>query len=66
MNFNNPNDIMKLLESGAGNNPIFASMLKMVQTNDINGLTSLAKNIARERGLDFDKEFEEFRRRYRF
>lgn len=41
-------------------NPIFNNLIKMAQSGDSKGVESFARNICKERGKDFDKEFSEF------
>jgi predicted secreted protein len=41
-------------------NPIFNNLIKMAQSGDSKGVENFARNICKERGKDFDKEFSEF------
>ena len=53
--------VMSVLNQRAQENPMFANMLKVANTNDTKGLEQIARNLAKERGMDFDKEFANFR-----
>lgn len=53
--------VMSVLNQRAQENPMFANMLKLANTNDTKGLEQMARNLAKERGMDFDKEFANFR-----
>jgi len=53
--------VMSVLNQRAQENPMFANMLKLANTNDTEGLEQIARNLAKERGMDFDKEFANFR-----
>lgn len=53
--------VCEFLETNAGNNPLFANLLSMAKVNDTKGIENFARNILKERGLDFDKEFSSFR-----
>lgn len=53
--------VMSVLNQRAQGNPMFANMLKLANTNDTKGLEEIARNLAKERGMDFDKEFANFR-----
>lgn len=53
--------VMSVLNQRAQENPMFANMLKLANTNDTKGLEQIARNLAKERGMDFDKEFANFR-----
>ena len=41
-------------------NPIFNNLIKMAHSGDSKGVENFARNICKERGKDFDKEFSEF------
>lgn len=43
------------------NNPIFSNLISMAQNGDEKGLENFARNIMKERGKDFDKEFAQFK-----
>ena len=43
------------------NNPIVMNMLDMAQSGDISGIEQIGRNIAKEKGIDFDKEFSKFK-----
>ncbi len=39
-----------------GNNPIFSNLVSMAEKGDNQGVEQFARNVLKERGLDFDKE----------
>ena len=43
------------------NNPIFNNLISMAQKGDQEGLEKFARNVMKERGKDFDKEFAQFK-----
>lgn len=53
--------VMRVLQQQAGNNPILNNVANLAQKGDISALESLARNLAQQRGLDFDKEFSNFK-----
>ena len=59
----NPQQIMiNILEEGvAANNPIAANLLDMAKNNRTADIERVARNLCAERGLDFDKEFNNFK-----
>jgi hypothetical protein len=62
-NGNNPQAIaMQLLQQQAGNNPMLQNLLQLAQQGDSEGIEAVVRNIAKERGIDFDKELNEFQR----
>ena len=47
--------LMNLLSQQAGNNPVMRNVLDMVQHGDNQGIETLARNLAKEKGIDADK-----------
>lgn len=44
-----------------GNNPMLANIMNMAKRGDSNGIEQFARNICKERSMDFDTEFEKFK-----
>lgn len=42
-------------------NPMAKNVLDMAQKGDMQGIEQFGRNIAKERGVDFDKELENFK-----
>lgn len=42
-------------------NPMAQNVLKMAQNGDTKGIENFARNICKEKGIDFDKEFNNFK-----
>lgn len=55
----------KIVEQMAGNNPMMANLIKMVNSGNISGVENFARNMFKEKGRDFDKEFSEFRSKFK-
>lgn len=51
----------KIVEQMAGNNLMMANLIKMANAGDTDGVEKVARNIFKEKGRDFDKEFSEFK-----
>lgn len=63
---NNPQQlIMNILQQQGNNNPILNNAANLAQNGDVGALTNIARNIAQQRGLDFDKQFAAFRNQFR-
>jgi hypothetical protein len=62
----NPQQIvMGMLEQRAQQgNPVFKNLLNKVQQGDTQGVETIVRNMAREKGIDFDTEFNSFKRRF--
>ena len=50
--------VMNML--GQNQNPMATQLMKMVKTGNTNQIEQFARNICKERGMDFDKSFSEF------
>ena len=60
-NGNNPQQLlMNIMQQQGGNNPILNNAMNLAQNGNVTGLEMIARNIARQKGLDFDKEFANF------
>ena len=59
----NPQQIMiNILEEGvASSNPIAANLLDLAINNRTADIERVARNLCAERGIDFDKEFNNFK-----
>ena len=62
-NGQNPQQVMiSILEEGvAASNPIAANLLDLAKNNRTADIERVARNLCAERGLDFDKEFNNFK-----
>lgn len=65
----NPMEFMKGIQNpkqfvmnmmGQNANPMFANLMQMGQSGNTKGVENFARNICREKGIDFDKEFANF------
>lgn len=57
--------LMGILQQQGQNNPILQNALNLSQKGNITELEKLARNLANQRGLDFDKEFSNFKQQLR-
>lgn len=61
-NSNNPQQlVMSMLQQQSTNNPMLNNVLQLARNNDQKGIEEIARNVAKEKGLDFDKEFSNFK-----
>ena len=59
MGISNPKEMaMKMLKNNT--NPIFANLTQMMEKGDDKGIEQFARNICKEKNIDFDKQFGEF------
>lgn len=58
-NMNPRNIAMNMLKNNT--NPIFANLIEMANKNDVKGLENFARNYMKDKGRDYDKEFNDFK-----
>lgn len=55
----------KIVEQMGSHNPMMANLIKMANSGDTSGVEKFARNMFKEKGRDFDKEFSEFRSKFK-
>lgn len=58
--------ILSMLEQSTQNNPIAQNLFSLAQKGDTMQIEQIARNMARERGIDYDAEFNNFKRMFGF
>lgn len=56
--------VMSMLQSSAQGNPMMQNLLSLAQKGNTKEIESIARNMAKEKGVDFDTEFNSFRRTF--
>lgn len=56
--------VMSILEGQAATNPVFANLYSMAKDGRTADIEAFARNVAKEKGIDFDKEFSRFKKQY--
>ena len=60
----NPQQIMlNLLEQQASSTPLGKNLIDLAKQNKTAEIEQIARNLARERGIDYDKEFNAFKQK---
>lgn len=54
--------LMSILEGEAKNNPMSANLLALAQRNDGRAIEQFARNFFESQGMDFDTEFNAFKK----
>ena len=59
----------QFLQSMIGNsqimqNPMARNIIYMAQKGDVEGIEQMGRNIAKEKGIDFDKAFSDFKKQF--
>lgn len=58
----NPQQLaMQLLQGNMGNTPIGQNLLSLAQQGNGTQIEEIARNICKQQGVDFDKEFSAFK-----
>lgn len=58
----NPQQIvMGFLQKNSAQNPMMSNLLTLAQQGKEADILTIAQNLAKQRGVDFDKAFEEFK-----
>lgn len=50
--------VMSMMKNNA--NPIMGNLMEMMEKGDEKGIENFARNVCKEKGIDFDKDFKEF------
>lgn len=53
--------VMSLLQNEMGNTPMGQNLLSLAQKGDAPQIEEIARNICKQKGVDFDKEFGAFK-----
>lgn len=56
--------VISLLEENIGNTPLGANMLNSMRSGDSQAIEQIARNVCASKGVDFDKEFSNFRKQW--
>lgn len=46
------------------NNPMAKNMIEMAKNGNLQGIEEMGRNIAKEKGIDFDKAFSDFKSQF--
>lgn len=64
-NSGNPQQfVMNMLEQQSGNNPMMANLLNLAKSNKTGDIEQIARNMLKEQGRDYDKEFANFKQMF--
>lgn len=64
-NSGNPQQfMMNMLEQQSGNNPMMANLLNLAKQNKTSDIEQIARNMLKEQGRDYDKEFANFKQMF--
>lgn len=66
-NGRNPQQLMmSFLENNMSNDPIGANMINLIKSGNTRAVEQIARNMCASKGIDFDKEFANFRSQFGF
>ena len=61
----NPQQLMMQILQQQANTPLGANLLKLAQNGQTAEIEKIARNLCKEKGVDFDQEFSNFRKNFR-
>lgn len=56
--------IMNIFQQNVNSNPILQNAINLAQNGNTTALEMIARNLAQQKGLNFDKEFSNFKQQY--
>lgn len=56
--------VMNMLEQQSRNNPMMANLLNLAKQNRTGDIEQIARNMLKEQGKDYDKEFANFKQMF--
>lgn len=57
-------EVMNMLKSQSGNNPMANNLLDMAQKGDSKGIEQMARNMCKEKGIDADQAVEQLKQQF--
>ena len=60
----NPEQILNNIIKN-NSNPVFSNLIEKAKEGDTKGVETFARNLFKEQGRDFDKEYTEFRKNFK-
>ncbi len=57
---NNPQEFLITQLGNSNNNPAISQLIKMAKEGNNEGIENFARDVFKQKGLDFDKEFSNF------
>ena len=58
-------DAMNKTIQNNNSNPMFSNLINMAKEGDTKGVENFTRNLFKEQGRDFDKEYTEFRKNFK-
>ena len=62
LQYANPKQLALNLLTQRSGNPMIQNLIDLAEKGDTAAIEQIVRNIAKERGIDYDKEFNSFRR----
>lgn len=62
----NPQQLMLSILENNSNSPLGANLLKLAKNGQTAEIEKIARDMCKERGVDFDQEFQKFRQNFGF
>ena len=63
----NPQQLMlSILDAQGANNPFYKNLRDLAKNNNTAEIEKIARNVLKEKGLDYDQELSKFRQEFKF
>lgn len=56
--------VMNMLQNSASGNPVLQNLVSLAQQGNTREIESVVRNMAKEKGIDFDSEFNSFKQMF--
>lgn len=61
----NPQQLMlSIMQQQSSNSPLYQNLIKLAKENRTSEIEQIARNLSKEKGIDFDKEFNMFKQKF--
>ena len=61
----NPEEVVMNMLKQQNNNPIAQNLVQLIQNGNTSEVEQVVRNVAKEKGIDFDKEFKAFKQMFK-
>ena len=61
----NPEQVVMNMLKQQNNNPVAQNLVQLIENGNTSEVEQVVRNVAKEKGIDFDKEFKAFRQMFK-
>lgn len=56
--------LLSIMQQQSSTSPLYQNLIKLAKENRTSEIEQIARNLSKEKGIDFDKEFNLFRQKF--